>query len=539
VDYFKIPGDVTIPAGATSNTIVITPLTATSSTVAKTVTLQLVPSPALTQGEAIGYGIGDPSSATVYIIGPTVTNPPAVAIVSPSNGSVFYTPTNIQLLATASEPNGTVTNVEFFAGSTDLGPGVPLVLDPPGVNGVTGLVYVLDWQNPSPINYSLTAVATDNHGASTISAAVNVSILQGPPPPPNPFSVRIISPPNGAVFFAPVDIPLFAYVTYPSTAYIGGVGFYDNGTNPIGAGQPVPLPVATAAPNSPGPTPSPFDQTNHLFLLIWTNAPVGNHVLTAVAVFGFPNNDALLRLTSPAVNIKVLASPPPPTNSPPIVNIVATDPVAVEGTNSWVWMGESNSAPAWAAWPSAVCLCFTNFGPKTATFTVHRFGDTNHDITVDYSISGTASNGVDYLALPGYVTVPAGERSALITVIPIDNGPSPVAIKTVILTLAPPTSMIVPPEYIVGIPRRAAAIIVDPPGPCPVASALPDKCFRLSTPGPDGAWFTVEYSTDLMNWTPICTNQVVNGWINFIDPDAPGYPGRYYRVVQVTDTPSE
>jgi hypothetical protein len=199
-------------------------------------------------------------------------------------------------------------------------------------------------------------------------------------------------------------------------------------------------------------------------------------------------------------------------------------------------MGETNSPATWAAWPSAVCQCFTNCGPKPATFTVHRFGETNDDVTVNYDIGGTASNGVDYVALPGYVTVPAGERSAFITIVPIDDDP-PDVIKTVILTLDKSTN--IPPDYIVGIPPRAAAIIVDRPGPCPVTSALPDKCFRLSTRGPDGAWFAIECSSDMVNWTPICTNQVVNGSIDYVDPDAPGYTTRYYRVVPVANTPGE
>ncbi|HTV40620.1 MAG TPA: Ig-like domain-containing protein [Candidatus Sulfotelmatobacter sp.] len=537
VDYAQISDNVTIPAGATSNSIVITPLATPSSSVTKTVTLQLVPSTALDDPILIGYRIGVPSNATVYVTGPNVTNlPPTVGIFSPANGSTFYTPTNIELEAQASDPDGTVTNVEFFAGSTDLGPGAPIVLDPPGVNGVTGVVYVYDWENPAPTNYSITAVATDNNGASTVSSPVNISVLQGPPPTNQLFSVRIVSPPNGADFFAPVEIPVFAYVTHPTNSYVGSVEFFDGSTS-IGIGQPVSVPVPVATTGSAGASPTPpFSDTNHLFLLVWTNPPVGSNVLTAVATIGFPLNTVLLRLTSPPVDITVLASPPPPTNSPPIVNIVATDPVAVAGTNSWIWMGESNTPPTWAAWSSAVCQCFTNCGPKPATFTVHRFGDTNDDLNVTYNIGGTASNGVDYIALPGYVTVPAGERSASINIVPTDIV-SPAAVKTVILTLTPSTN--VPPDYIVGIPRRAAAIIVNPPGPVPVASTLADGCFRLSTPGPDGAWFSIEASTDLVNWTSICTNQVVNGFVNFIDPDAPGSAAKYYQVVPMTVTPGD
>ncbi|HUE35763.1 MAG TPA: Ig-like domain-containing protein, partial [Candidatus Acidoferrum sp.] len=477
----------------------------------------------------VNFEIGVPSNAVVYITGPNATNiPPAVNIVSPTNDSVFYTPTDILLIARAGDPDGPITNVEFFDGTNDLGQGSPVILDPPGVNGATGLVYVFNWLNVPVGSQYVTAVATVNGGASTVSPTVNITVLPGPPPPPP--SVRIISPPNGAVFFAPVNIPLFAFVNNSEPALVV-VQFFD-GTNLIGAGQPIPSPVAADGSSSP----TPIGYPTNMFFLVWSNAPVGPHVLTAIAGIAYYNHGLAIRLTSPPVDITVLPSPPPMTNRPPIVNIVATDPVAIEGTNSWVWAGETNTPATWAAWPSAVCRFFTNSGPKTATFTVRRFGDTNDDTTVAYDGGGTASNGVDYVALPGFVTVPAGERSASITIVPIDDGPPDVN-KTVILTLTPSTNT--PPDYLVGLPARAAAVIIDPPGRCPVAGTLPDGCFRLSMPGPDGAWFCIEHSTNLTDWTPICTNQVVNGSIDFVDPCAPASASGFYRMVPVTNPPSE
>jgi hypothetical protein len=70
-------------------------------------------------------------------------------------------------------------------------------------------------------------------------------------------------------------------------------------------------------------------------------------------------------------------------------------------------------------------------------FTVSRTGDTSSALTVNYTLAGTASNGVDYVALPGSVTIPAGQSSAPITVTPIDNGIPFMPIRTVILTLTP------------------------------------------------------------------------------------------------------
>lgn len=524
VDYAQISNFVLIPAGATSNSIIITPNSNSPVAIVKTVILQLAPSPLMIP---VNYVIGIPSNAVVYLESKNATNlPPTVGIVTPKSGDVFYTPTNIVLIAKASDPDGTVANVEFFAGGTDLGRGLPVVLDPPGVNGVTGLVYFFNWLNPSPGGYALTAVATDNGGAATTSDAVNITVLPGPTPTNQPPVVRMVSPANGSIFHAPINLPLFAFARDPDGS-VTSVEFFA-GANSLGFGQPVPVPVAAGSP-VPGPLP-PVYPTN-LYLLVWSNAPVGVLALTAKAT----DNDGASTV-SDQVKIAILPPVPPPTNRPPVVSIVASDPVAIEGTNCRVWLGETNVPPTWTNWPTAVCRCFTNCGPKTATFAVRRFGDTNGDLTVTYAISGSASNGVDYVALPGAVTIPAGERRALIPIVPIDDGPPDVN-KIVILTLTPATNT--PPDYIIGWPPRAAAIILDSDGPWPVTSVLPGGCFHLVAPGPDAAWFSIQYSTDLINWTPVCTNQVINGSIDYVDPDAPGSPSRFYRAVPVLTPPSD
>ena len=166
---------------------------------------------------------------------------------------------------------------------------------------------------------------------------------------------------------------------------------------------------------------------------------------------------------------------------------------------------------------------------------MRRFGDTTDGLTVAYDLSGTASNGVDYVALPGSVIIPAGGRRAFITIVPIDDGPPDVN-KTVVLRLAAPTNT--PPDYLIGYPPRAAALILDH-GPCPVSGILPGGCFHLDSPGPDAAWFYVQCSTDLVNWTSICTNQVINGSIDFVDPDAANNPSWFYRAVPLANPPSE
>src|SRR5207249_11633195 len=97
-----------------------------------------------------------------------------------------------------------------------------------------------------------------------------------------------------------------------------------------------------------------------------------------------------------------------------------------------------------------------------------------------------------------------------------------------------PTSTAIPhptphTTSLVGCPAQAAAIILDGPLPRPTTGLLADKCFHVSAAGPDGAWFHIEYTTDMLHWTHICTNQVIQGSIDFVDPDAQSDQLRFYR----------
>jgi hypothetical protein len=347
--------------------------------------------------------------------------------------------------------------------------------------------------------------------------------------------VRIISPANHAVFFAPADIPILAYVV--DSPYTTNVEFYAN-TNDLGHGFKlgvVAQPPGTVLPEFVLPE-KPVTRLGAVYCLVWTNAPPGSYALKAVTEGsnGIVPLGGFTSRTSPPVNITILPRIPV-TNGPSVVSIVATDPIAIVGTNFWVWPCVTNATPDWLEWPPPVAAPFTNWGPKDALFTVRRFGDETNAITVTYGIGGTASNGVDYVKLPGYVTLAADRAYGLIPIVPIDNGP-PYSPKTVILTLTPDTNS--PPEYVLGFPRRAAAVILHE-WPRPLPLLLPDGSFHLNASGPDGAWFSVESSPDLLNWTCVCTNQVVQGSIDFVDMDAPNNPRQFYQAVPQDDPPSQ
>ncbi len=69
-------------------------------------------------------------------------------------------------------------------------------------------------------------------------------------------------------------------------------------------------------------------------------------------------------------------------------------------------------------------------------FLLRRIGSVEEDLTVYYSLPGTATNGEDYEELPGSIIIPAGQHSVSFTFIPIDDSEVE-GDETVELTLTP------------------------------------------------------------------------------------------------------
>lgn len=362
-DYQTIGNFVQIPSGVMAGNIVIQPINR-GQTADATVELTLAPSPLMSPlaGAYVNYLIGSPSNATAVITSKALTNvPPLVDLVFPTNGAVFFTPLNLPLVACAADPDGFVTQVEFFANGKSLGvvTNSPLLLPPtPGPMAPLPPLppyrpFVLNWTNVPPgTNLMLTATATDNTGATTTSMPVSITVHPGPPPPPPPpgLVVRITSPANGAMFRAPVNLPIYAYAaeltasTLGSGAWVTGVEFFA-GTNDLGPGQRVVPPLVAGSP-----VPSPV---SNLWSFVWSNVPPGIFPLTAVAT---DSRGAIAR--SEVVNVSILPLPPPP---PPVltdvVSIVAVDPIAIEGTNCWPWLGLASATPTWPNWTASTAVC--------------------------------------------------------------------------------------------------------------------------------------------------------------------------------------
>lgn len=161
-----------MPAG------VITPATQASSTISGTAettfNTNVVDRLLLFEGEnLLAVEVHQSHGATAFssdlgfyleLFGDLPPQPPAVAIVNPANDAILQV-NNVTINATASDTDGTVTQVEFFRGGN-----ISLGVD-------TSSPYSVIWNGAAPGTYTLTGVARDSQGLVSTSAPVNITIV--------------------------------------------------------------------------------------------------------------------------------------------------------------------------------------------------------------------------------------------------------------------------------------------------------------------------------------------------------------------------
>jgi hypothetical protein len=125
-----------------------------------------------------------------------------VSVTSPGAGASYTAPATMTVGANAADKDGSVSKVDFYADSTLIG-------------SKTSAPWQVTWSTAGTGAIALTAVATDNRGATTRSAAVSVTITAasapvppapappspGPTPPPTP------APGTGAYWIPPMSTP--------------------------------------------------------------------------------------------------------------------------------------------------------------------------------------------------------------------------------------------------------------------------------------------------------------------------------------------
>src|SRR6266568_2042221 len=198
---------------------------------------------------------GTLTSAAVNVI---VNVAPTVSITAPASHALFNAQASLTIGATAADTDGTIARVDFYQGTSLIGTAATAP-------------YSFTWANVAAGSYTLTAVATDDRGTSTTSAAVAITVS-------GTSGVSLTAPADGAVFAQGAAVLLTASAINPQGS-VAKVDFYQ-GASLIG--------TATAAPYS----------------FSWSGAGSGSYALTAVATDGVGATT-----TSSVVTIRINAAP--------------------------------------------------------------------------------------------------------------------------------------------------------------------------------------------------------------------------------------
>jgi uncharacterized repeat protein (TIGR01451 family) len=250
----------------------------------------------------------------------TVNDYPNISLTTPTDGTVFTAPANINFLARATDIDGNVSKVTFFANGVQIGSRAP----------AGAYDYAFTWNSIAAGTYVLTAVATDNLGASTTSTPINV-IVNAPP------TVSVTSPTEGSQYTTPTNIVMSSTAS-DTDGSISRVDFYANGSL-IGTGT------------SGG-------QNQYSFT--WTNPAIGNYALSAIAT---DNRGATS--TSGSTNVKVLSPALFVTGSTTLNSSDSALKARLEALNYVVTVKDGSSAATADATGKAVVVISSTVSPNS------------------------------------------------------------------------------------------------------------------------------------------------------------------------------
>ena len=302
-------------------------------------------------GVVENYVVSNPTGNEIIIPSLTGTfgstnTPPTVSITSPSDGANYITGAIIPIAANATD-DGTVASVEFFVDGVSIG---------------------IDNSSPYNANYTsiagshtLTAKATDNNGAFTISSAITINVSNNPLP-----IVNITSPSNGAGFITGSIIPITANAS--DNGSIASVEFFVDG-------------VSIGIDNS-----SPYS-ANYTSML-------GSHNLTAKAT---DNNGAFTISSAITINVS---------NNPlPIVNITSPSNGAGFITGSIIPItanaSDNGSVTSVEFFVDGVSIGIDNSSPYSANYT---------SMLGSHNLTATATDNLGAQSTSSIITISVGNN---------------------------------------------------------------------------------------------------------------------------------
>ena len=138
---------------------------------------------------------------------------PLVRLTAPAAGASYQSGNTVRLTAEASDADGSVTAVRFYANGSLIG-------------STTQAPYVFDWVEVRGGGYALSAVAVDSAGGEGASASVNITVTPSTVPP----ACSLTSPADGASYAYGSSVRMEAAAGANRDRAIATVEFLDNGT---------------------------------------------------------------------------------------------------------------------------------------------------------------------------------------------------------------------------------------------------------------------------------------------------------------------
>ena len=153
-------------------------------------------------------------------------------------------------------------------------------------------------------------------------------------------------------------------------------------------------------------------------------------------------------------------------------------------------------------------------------FTFSRFGTTNTPVTIFYTISGTASNGLDYATITNFMIIPAGELTSTLPILPLHSGlvRGPVTATLTLLTNA---------AYVLGMPTNGT-VTIDDDLPMVTVSALVTNVLEGS--GSNGVFRVIRTGDPQYDFT---ARLAIGGTATF-GADYPAFATNIYFTCSVT-----
>jgi hypothetical protein len=190
----------------------------------------------------------------------------------------------------------------------------------------------------------------------------------------------------------------------------------------------------------------------------------------------------------------------------PLVSITAADPNASEGT--WLSIyGQTN----------------------TGRFVISRAVATNSSLLVKFSVGGTASNGVDYLAISSSITIPADSNSVSVVVVPT-GGTLATDPATVVVNLLSDA------VYQLGNSTNATVTLSQyesESGPPPLPTPMFTMQLFVGT-NLNGQLFDLQSSTNLIDWSDLGTGTNVWGVVTIAETNHLHFRQRFFRAFPVS-----